>query len=482
MRCLALAQAWAAQGWPVCFACAALPEALADRLKTEGFPVRRLSAAPGGPEDLATTVEAARTAGATHAAIDGYHFGPEFAPALREAGLKVLEADDCAPSRPFTPDWLLNQNPHAAADRYPLRGEATRLLLGTRYALLRREFWRFRGTERKVRERAGRVLVTLGGGDAGGLTVSVIEALSTAAGDRLEVTIVAGPAGAPEEPLRVSVARLGACARIVHSPPNMADLMEWADLAVTAAGSTVWESALAGLPSVVLVIADNQEEVARSVASAGMAVNLGRAAAVDGFQLASTVRTLLDDPDARAAMAAAGRKMIDGHGQDRVAAEMAGVPVWLRPARIDDCEWIWKQANDPGTRANSFSTDPIPWETHQRWYADRLRDSDCLLRVAFDREDRPAGYLRLDLQGREATISVCVASERRGEGLGRPMIEAAARWLFAGRPAELIHAYIRPENLPSIKVFSAAGFRSAGTAVVKGIEALHFTLSRANGG
>src|SRR5690606_40862662 len=97
---------------------------------------------------------------------------------------------------------------------------------------------------RAVGLEARRVLVTMGGGDSGNFTATVIRALKKSR-LALEITAVVGPAN----PHRAALQALanGTGTRIITSPPSMADLMAWADLAIGAGGRTAWAVAFSGL-------------------------------------------------------------------------------------------------------------------------------------------------------------------------------------------------------------------------------------------
>ena len=93
--------------------------------------------------------------------VDGYQFDAAYHKTLRDAGRKLLALDDNGDAGYYWADLVLNQNIHAQADWYAHRAPDTRLLLGTRYALLRREFLRWRGWQRDTPETAAKVMVTL---------------------------------------------------------------------------------------------------------------------------------------------------------------------------------------------------------------------------------------------------------------------------------------------------------------------------------
>ena len=131
---------------------------------------------------------------------------------------------------------------------YANREAHTRLLLGTRYVLLRREFWPWRGWRREIPAVARKVLVTLGGGDPDNVTLKVIRALAQVEIEGLEAVVVVGPANPHLEELQAAVKDTPHPIRLESNVTNMPELMAWADVAITAGGSTCWETAFMGLP------------------------------------------------------------------------------------------------------------------------------------------------------------------------------------------------------------------------------------------
>lgn len=479
MRCLALAQAWQAQGGVAVFVSSSCPESLAARVEVEGMSISRVSAPAGSGDDLAATLAVAHAAGAKWVVVDGYVFGPEFAPTLGEENLRVLEIDDCGPDRSWSSDWILNQNIYAGEAMYPGRKGSTRLLLGPKYALLRREFWRLRGHRRVVRLEASRILVTLGGGDRHNVTGLVLESLAGLIRGGMEVVAVTGAANPNHEELQILAAKLGSRARVARDVQDMTDLYLWADVAITGGGSTCWETAFMGLASIILILAENQSGVARALDESGSAINAGRVGPMRWDIFSGTIERLLADGPQREGMATSGQRLVDSHGSDRVVSAMLGNDFWLRPAQPADCEILWRWANDPMTRANSFSPDAIQWETHLAWFTTRLADPNSQILIASCHlADQPVGFVRFDLNHDDATISIALAPEFRGKGLARGMISMASRRYLAGSSARRIHAYIRPENTASTKVFAGSGYSEAGRTRIKDAEALHFVLEK----
>lgn len=129
----------------------------------------------------------------------------------------------------------------------------------------------------------------------------------------------------------------------------------------------------------------------------------------------------------------------------------------LRMAVPQDCQLVWKWANDPAVRQNSFSAEPIPWETHKTWFDHILTDSSSLFLIAIE-SDHPIGQVRFKIESSQAIISVSLAQDRRGKGLGSKIIGMASRYLVQSQQINVIHAYIKPDNLASIRSFIKAGY------------------------
>src|SRR5687767_2587407 len=177
MRCLALAQAWKKAGGEVWFQSAELPLSLKERLVGEGMETLLSTALPGSVDDATELCEAARRTSADWLVVDGYQFGSDYQRALREAGQRLLVTDDLGGAGHYHANIVLNQNGGARAELYSSRQPDTELLLGPKFALLRREFSGRHIQERSVPTRAGKLLVTFGGADPHGATLKAVRAL-----------------------------------------------------------------------------------------------------------------------------------------------------------------------------------------------------------------------------------------------------------------------------------------------------------------
>jgi UDP-2,4-diacetamido-2,4,6-trideoxy-beta-L-altropyranose hydrolase len=316
MRCLALAQHWLDTGGRVRFI-GRFPASLEARLGEEGIAHTAIADSHPAERDLETTL--ATIPPAAIIVVDGYHFDVAYQTALAARG-RLLVVDDMG-ARQYAGYALLNQNLGADTIDY---GQAPAIrLLGPRYALLRREFRRLAGAPRDFARPATRVLVTLGGGDERNVTALALEALARSRHEDLEIRVLVGPANPFAASLRETSSGRPSIAIVEHSP-DVAEEMRRADVAIAAAGTSAWELAVTGVPSVLIAIADNQLPTAAALDARGAAVSAGPAATLDAGALQQAVDELIDSPDRRQYLSRAASALVDGDGVVRVTEVLKG--------------------------------------------------------------------------------------------------------------------------------------------------------------
>ncbi len=273
-----------------------------------------------GEEDCRNTLEEARRVGADALLFDYHDIPAEYIGSLRAAGRTLIVRDDLA-LRPLPVEVVVNGNADAERLGYPAWGGGARFLLGPRYAVLPKEYGD--PAPRQTQPRVGRVLVALGGADPRRRLPALLERL-----DRLpesfEITAVLGPFFDDAEEVRETAGRLRKKVHLVSAPDSMAALIAGADLAVSAAGQTLYELACFGCPTVAFRVAENQQGQLAALAEAGCILNAGRA---EDQELLGRVEELLSgllrDRDRREEISRAGQSLVDGRGADRVAQVIA---------------------------------------------------------------------------------------------------------------------------------------------------------------
>lgn len=315
MRCLALAEAWQDAGGTAIFALASSTPSLLARLSAEQFEYVCIPADAGSSEDAERTVELSRSRGVSWIVLDGYAFDSAYQENVNASGAKLLLISDAGGSQFYSADVVLNQNLNAAEDLYAARSPQTRLLLGTQFVLLRREFRTWIHCNRQIPSIAQSVLVTLGGSDPTSLTGKIMRAGSLAG---LKTTFLFG--GSAREPPEYQ-----GCSDTVrlkdHRDP--ASIMAQSDLTVICGGGTLWESLFMGCATLSYTRNVVQEEIMRRLHRIGAVHWLGRIDDFDPQSLAGVISDIASSEVRRKAMSVAGRQIVDGRGTERVLCALA---------------------------------------------------------------------------------------------------------------------------------------------------------------
>lgn len=484
MRCLALAQAWQDAGGHALFAMAESTEAIRSRIQSEYCGVFCISAAIGNSDDLLQTIALSKQQNCEWIAVDGYQFRADYQRGLKAAGFKVLFLDDYGHSDHYTADVVLNQNVSATPALYSDREEQTRLVLGPRYALLRREFKVWNSWQRANPAVCRHVLVTMGGSDVGNATATAIKALDISRLSEIEATVIAGGSNPNFEKLQGMVSASRRKIKLLKDVSRVGEFMAAADVAISAAGTTCWELCLLGLPALLIDVADNQTALAEELQKRGCAIHIAKGSATPE-KIAQTLQSLIESQERRQLLSKASRELVDGKGAMRVVSVLRGGRILgLRPLRNEDRRLLWQWANDLEVRAASFSADPISWETHTAWFDEKLRSAQGsaaknIILIAEDEEANPVGQIRFDARpDGEWEVDVSLAKSMRGRGLGSDLIESGLRELAVRGGRTRVHALVKPENVASVRSFERAAFRNAGMHQVRGHNAVHLVYER----
>jgi UDP-2,4-diacetamido-2,4,6-trideoxy-beta-L-altropyranose hydrolase len=330
VRCQTLAVALIHRGWSVTMASRDLPPGLAGLVAASGITVARLPAEVAMADEPAWLARDASLRGSL-LVVDHYDVGADWMEGCRAWAGPIMAIDDLA-DRPLPADLILNQNLGAQAAAYrALAPDQAEILVGPAFALLRPEF---AAAHDRGRERTGevrRILVFMSGADPANVTGQAAEAADAS---RLPVDVVVGGAYPHLAGLRSWAG--GRRDVSVHvDTAVMADLMEAADLAIGAPGSASWERCALGLPSILVILAENQREAGRLLASHRAALTVGWYADTTATDIGRAIRALQADPPRVRSMSAAAARITDGRGTERVVAAIETIAARPRTAGVD---------------------------------------------------------------------------------------------------------------------------------------------------
>lgn len=480
MRCLTLADALQAEGARCLFVCRAHPGHLADSIRGHGHALRLLPAPAGDfaatpppvhahwlgtdqASDARDTIAAIGTCRPQWLVVDHYALDARWEGQLRRHAERILVLDDLA-DRPHDCDLLLDPGiGRRRADYAALLPAHAQTLLGPEHALLRPEFraWRPRSMARRRPPQLQQLLIAMGGVDKDNATTQVLDALDRCAlPEGMAITVVLGRTAPWLPSVRARAAAMQHPVRVLAGVDNMAELMTQSDLAIGAAGSTSWERCCLGLPTLILVLAANQQQVADALAQAGAGLSLGRVGN-DAWpaRLHHEITRLRQDPQLAASLSRQAAALCDGNGARRAAASLCPPQFSLRAAVAEDarCVWDWRYTGVPAEYYQSAHTPSLA--EHQHWFAEALRSPARQL-LMLCRNGEAVCHLRLDtVAGAQPTaeVSICVAPDWRGLGVAGP---ALRQTIAHGQSAGIRRfvATVHHQNRASIALFRKCGF------------------------
>ena len=268
----------------------------------------------GAPEAAAVLARRGLTctedtpAGPLHGIVlDGYELMEREATTLaRHAPLVVLD-DFLEP--PVCAKLAINGAVHLDGDHI---GDLP-ALLGPRYALVDPRYAALPSRDRTVPVR--NVLITMGRIDPDNRVGACLDLLVALDCDA-QFTVVASADMVTRTGLDARITRPH---RLVIDAPDMVPLLDATDFVMGAGGVSLMERMAAGVPSLTLSLADNQRLFVAGAARLGATIDGGESV---GPECAALLGEILADGPARAAMAAAGRRAVDGQGAARVASHL----------------------------------------------------------------------------------------------------------------------------------------------------------------
>jgi UDP-2,4-diacetamido-2,4,6-trideoxy-beta-L-altropyranose hydrolase len=322
MRCLVLAEELRGKGFKIFFITRNHPGNINNYIKKNNFKLYVLPSVPNKKQNLKgyeiwlnasqkldaeETINIIKDKDVECLIVDHYALDQAWGRELRPYTKKILVVDDMA-NREFDCDILLNQNLGCTEKDYLDKVPSNcQLLLGTEYAMLRKEFSEIR--EKAIAKRLKttiitNILVSIGGSDPYDLTYNILKEVD----EIFNTTVVIGSSWPHKEKIQnYSKAKN---IEVIVDASNMAKLMFEADIAIGAGGSTSWERCCLALPTLLYVTADNQKMIAKELEKNGavMLVN----------SLKKDLKLIADNIELWQSMSDASSKVCNGLGVNKI--------------------------------------------------------------------------------------------------------------------------------------------------------------------
>jgi len=250
--------------------------------------------------------------------VDHYCIDASWHQQLRPITKRLVVIDDLA-NRFLDCDVLIDQTFTTDYSRYNNKVPAHCLkLLGSCFSLLRTEFSKDPEkvrTHRKLPKERNRILVSMGGTDPENVTADVLRQLFERK-DIVKISTVLSSTAPNLSLVRKLCANRTVDAQVIVDTNDMASIMMNHDIAIGACGSTSWERCAMGMPSITMVTASNQLNIAANLDSTGASSVLSRSELPDRFQ--QLLDELIDSDSAYSDMVDQCLRVCDGLGSKRV--------------------------------------------------------------------------------------------------------------------------------------------------------------------
>ena len=252
---------------------------------------------------------------------------------LKESGGKLIYLDDVY-AFPYPVDILVNYNAYASPHLYTdLYRDSTvpQLILGPTYAPLRSMFCNL--PKRIQKEQVKNILISTGGSDELHLALALLRGVMSREARGIEYHFLLGAMNADKEEIQKLSEGRGNI--VLHeNVADMKSLIQSVDLAISAAGSTLYEISACGVPLITYSLTDNQIPGAEAFEKLCLAVNVGdlrdpesidQALVMSGTLSSDAVERILAaaddlscDYERRVAVGKQMQELIDGYGADRM--------------------------------------------------------------------------------------------------------------------------------------------------------------------
>lgn len=350
-------------------------------------------------------------------------------------------------------DILINYNIYSSARIHSCHS-GTRYLLGPKYAPLRDEFTNLTAHEIKdVHD----ILISAGGADPERITENLMMELCPAFPD-VNFHFIVGALNPRIDEIKL----LAGENVILHiNEKHISGIMGKCDLAVSAAGTTLYELCAAGTPTITYTLADNQLMAAEKFSEVGIMPNVGDCRGNERFclDIICMLTKLISDTEYRRQISHSMQQLIDGKGADRIAINLI---VRLNPSEESDFEDYY-EVKCGKSEIYWMGYDGIPARDamaaifRSRLGNNRFERSGDKRIYMIQADGNNVGMIQFTLSDEGLEFGLSVKESEQGKGYASTGMKQAVE--IARKYSEHCFAHIRDDNIGSIKACMSAGLK-----------------------
>lgn len=377
--------------------------------------------------------------------LDGYEFKTDYQQSLRNAGLKTLAIDDLNNWENVT-DAVLNHGFSGEIKNYKVASH-TKLYTGFKYAVVKKEL--LEPNLRSIRKSVSNVLICIGGTDPENYSERIVSNLLKESNKKL--SLLTYPLNKKFDCLKSLAEKNTERLSIYHSLDTKAiiKLIQQNDIAVLQPSNIALEAAAIGIKIYVIQTAENQKYIKETLLRTQCAEELTL------NDLSGKINTvMIENVNEQIQLQ---KKLFDGKSPGRILTLINELFLSVRKAEVKDTDLVYAWNNDEITRANSYQKEKIEYESHVKWFHQKIKDTTTAFYI-LEFNGIPAGCVRMDNKQSENIIGITVAPDFRGKKLATPMLNLSVSEFHKLFPSNKITAFIKHNNIVSLHAFKSAGF------------------------
>lgn len=372
--------------------------------------------------------------------VDSYHLNDNLIDKITSNFYKTLFIDDLNLIE-YKNCTVVNPSIYGTSLNYPKKDDVT-YLIGEKYVMLREPFWQ--DFYREIKKEIKTITITIGGTDILNISHIIIEEITKISGITLNVIVSSGFSDDNikniEKYENINIYR-------DLDASEMRDLFLETDLCISASGQTVFELVQTRTVSVFIKVIDNQKYNQKYI----LENHLGET--IEPLDITHSLLNKINE------MTYKKRKDIYDNlskisfkdGVKNICEAFIDKIVF-RKATIDDINLLFNWTNDSDVRKNSFNSEPVLFETHEKWFKNVLDDENTNIYIA-SLNGKEVGQVRVKIEDDYGKIGYSVDKDYRGFGIGYLMLKELYDYLYSNDNKITLVGEVKYENIASIKVF-----------------------------
>ena len=383
--------------------------------------------------------------------LDGYQFSPEYQKSLKSHGFTIVYIDDLV--KPYIyADIVINHS--EGIDKKEYRCEPyTHIALGTKYAILRPTFLEETKTKRAI-QKIDTAFVCFGGADMYDLSYKATQALLDLSFIK-EVHVLIG--GAYKHTDIFDLENKESSLKIHRNigEKEIVAVMKQCNFAIAPASTTLYELCTVKMPILSGYFVENQIYIYKSLLEKGAIYGGGDFTTYTSNDFSKKIREI-NKGDNYSESISIQQELFDDKIKQRFLQLLEYPNISVRKATEGDMLKVYNWSNDPVVRENSYNSEPIKLEDHQRWFLSKIEEEKTSFFIILYNKVA-AGMVRYDVKSTHAVLGVTIGSDFRGKKLASLFLIKSAEEYFKQYSLP-IFAYIKKENIASVKSFEKAGY------------------------